>query len=65
MTANRILKVDLNIYHGVAVEKKNFPFEFQFPSHTTSRFSRWLFEIAFFGIAILNRGKGPPSMEAQ
>lgn len=30
-----ILEFNLNIYHGVAVEKKNFPFEFKFPSQTT------------------------------
>lgn len=30
-----ILEMNLNIYRGDAVEKKNFPFEFKFPSHTT------------------------------
>lgn len=30
-----ILELNINLYRGVALEKKNFPFEFKFPAHTT------------------------------
>lgn len=30
-----ILELNINLYHGVAVERKNFSFDFKFPSHTT------------------------------
>jgi hypothetical protein len=30
-----ILEFNINLYCGVAVEKKNFPFDFKFPSYTT------------------------------
>ncbi|KAJ5912248.1 uncharacterized protein N7473_001551 [Penicillium subrubescens] len=30
-----ILELNIILYRGAAMEKKNFPFEFKFPSHTT------------------------------